>query len=170
MTNFNSTNVALTVAGGSGDNLISSGNVRTFEQVWLDSFTYTSVITTADTICIGIVPANRNIVGVEVMLPSTFAPTNTTINVGVSGSTAILISSSTAYIIGNLAATGSTLVLSNRVVMNNLAGFPYATTTGTVVVSGGVLTNSLTKVYLSLGVIAMSTPTAGTITTIIRYV
>lgn len=169
MTDYNSTNMTLHNSGSSGDNLIPEGYIRTVENIWLDSFNFTTVLTTADTVCIGLIPANRHITSVEIYLPNGFTPTNTTINVGVSGSTSLLISSSTAYVVGNLAATGSTLLVANKVTMNNVLGFPYITTYGTVVVSGGVLKKQMTRVYISLGVTAMTSPTAGTISSIIRY-
>ena len=36
MTNYQATNVALYVAGGSGDNLIPDGYVKAVEKIWLD--------------------------------------------------------------------------------------------------------------------------------------
>ena len=140
--------------------MIPQHNVKISEQCWLDTFVFntasTALLTTSDTICIGMVPPGRNITSIEVYLPNGFSPTNSTINVGVSGSASIFISSSTLYAIGNQAATGSTIGLFNKVTMNNILGFPYLTTQGTVVVSGGTFIRQMTKVYLSLGTANMT--------------
>lgn len=157
MTNFKAANLTKYVAGGTGDNIIQDGYIKAVEKIWLDSFTYTAVVTTADTIAIASIPKNKKITGVEIYLPVTFAPTNTTINVGISSSTALFVTSSTTYVVGNAAATGSTVMVNNKVTMNNPAGFQFITT----------LDQNL--IYLSLGVTAMTLPTAGTITSIVRY-
>lgn len=165
MVNYSATNVALYNLGGSGDNMIPDGYIRSTEKIWLDSYVYStasaSLLTTADTVNIGYIPANKKIVGCEVYLPATFLPTAATINVGPSYSTALLISSSTAYI-------GAS---QNVCRMNNPAGMGFVVTSSTSSVSGGTIQTFVnTAIYLSIGVSALTTPTAGTITTIIRYV
>ena len=174
MTNYNSANVTLINSNGSGDNMVPSGNIKVNEQIWFDTYTYstasTSLLTTSDTLCIAMIPANRTITSIEVYLPPTFAPTNSAINVGISGSTSLFVSSSTAYVIGNSSATGSTVGIFNKVTGNNIAGFPYVTTAGTVTVSGGVLVKNTTLIYLSLTAANITAPTAGSITTIVRYI
>ena len=73
MVNYTATNVALYNLGGSGDNLIPDGYVRTTEKVWMDYYTFSTasaaLLTTADTLLIGYIPANKKIVGCEVYLP-----------------------------------------------------------------------------------------------------
>lgn len=144
-------------AGGSGDNLIPDGYIKSIEKVWLDSFTFSTVLTTADSLVIAYIPKNKKITGVEVYLPATFAPSTSTINVGLTGNMSLFVTSSTAYIVGNLAATGSTLLVTNKVTMNNPLGM------------GFVITAEKTPIYLSIGVTAVTAPTAGTITTLVRY-
>lgn len=168
MVNYSATNVALYNLGGSGDNLIGDGYVKAVEKVWIDSYVFntasTALMTTADTLCIGIVPANKKIVGCEVVLPVTWAPTNCAINVGPSYSTSLLISNSTAYVGG----TNSTLIY-NKVSINNVLGQNFITTSSTSSVSGGtILTYTNHPIYLSLS-LALTAPTSGTIQTIIRY-
>jgi hypothetical protein len=169
MVNYVSSYSTLYNSGASGDNLIPDGYVRAVEKVWIDSYIFntasTALMTTSDTLVIGYIPANKKIVGVEVYLPTTWAPTNCAINVGPSYATAVLISNSTAYVGG----TNSTLVY-NVVRMNNQPGFAYVVTSGTTAVSGGViLTNVNTPIYLSLTGANLTTPTSGTLSTIIRY-
>jgi len=173
MVNYNATNVALYNLGGSGDNLIGDGYVRAVEKVWIDSYVFNTasaaLMTTADTLCIGIVPANKKIVGCEVILPITFAPTNCAINVGPSYSTSLLISNSTAYVVGGPASSGGTLTYLNKVSINNILGQNFVTTSSTSSVSGGtILTYTNHPIYLSLS-LALTAPTSGTIQTIIRY-
>lgn len=155
MPNFIASNLSRYQAISTSD-AIPDGYIKATEKVWLDSFTFTSVITTADTIAIAVLPVNKRITGVEVYLPATFAPTSCTISVGVTGSMSLLISSSTSYVVGNAAATGSTVMVNNKVTMNNLAGFQYVTTA------------TKRTIYLSLGV-ANTAPTAGTILTKVTY-
>ena len=168
MTNYNATQVTLYQAGGSGDNLIPDGYVRAVEKIWLDSFTWTAATcpSTSDTILIGYIPANKKIVGCEVYLPTTWAPTTTAINVGLSTSTGLLISNSTLYVGG----TSSTSV-HNMVKINNPSGFGYVVTSGTTATSGStsVLTGVNTPIYLTIGVASLTAPTGGTLTTILRY-
>lgn len=144
-------------AGGSADNQIPDGYIKSVERVWLDSFTFSTVITTADTLVIAYIPKNHKITAVEVYLPATFAPTTCTINVGISGSTSLFVTSSTVYVVGNQAATGSSIMINNKVTMNNPSGMGY------------VVTGATNAIILSLGVTAATAPTAGTITTIVRY-
>jgi len=170
MTSYNATNVALYVAGGSGDQLIADGYVRTVEKIWLDSFTWglTTSPSTSDTILIGYIPANKKITGCEVYLPATFAPSSCAINVGPSYSAALLISNSTGYISGAV-STGT--LYNYKVTMNNPSGMGFVCTSSTTATSGStsVLTYVNTPIYLTLGVASITAPTIGTITTILRY-
>jgi len=152
MANYNATQVTNYQAGGSGDNLIADGYVKAVEKIWLDSFTWglTTSPSTSDTILIGYIPANKKIVGVEVYVPVTFAPTTCAINVGLSTSTGLLISNSTAYIVGAV-STGTQNLCSVR--LNNPIGMGYV----------------VTPIYLTLGGASLTAPTIGTITTILRY-
>lgn len=160
MANYTASTVGLYNAGGSGDNLASNNTIKGIEKVWLDTFVTTAAVTTSDTICIGYVPANCRIVGVEVLLPITFAPTTAAINVGMSYSTACLISNSTAYV-------GAS---NNKATMNVNTGMGFNPTSSTSTVSGGtVILNAVQGVYLSLNA-ANATSTSATITSIIRYV
>jgi hypothetical protein len=143
MTAFKAANVTKYEAGGTGDNIISDGYIKTVEKIWMDSFTFTAVLTTADTIKIATIPANKKITSVEVFFPA-ITPTNSTINVGIVGDT--------DKFIDDAALTASPQVVR----MNNNDGMSYITTAST-------------DIYLSIGVAAVTAPTAGTIRTIVRY-
>ena len=173
-TNYNATNVTLYNAGGSGDNMISDGYIRAVEKIWLDSYVWTAsagLLGTSDTVCIGVIPANKKIVGCEVFYPATYAPATALINVstaaGTSGTLATLLISA-----GAISITAPTMgtVVYGKLTMNNQATMGFVTTQSTLSVSGGaavILAN--TYIYLSVLTTALTAPTAGTITTIIRY-
>lgn len=134
-----------------GAAIIPDGYINTVEKVWIDSFTFSAVLTTADTIQIATVPANKKITSVEVYIPTNFAPTTATINVGTSGEATKFINS--VFPISESSAAGAYLV--DGVARMN-EGFAYVTTAST-------------NILLSLGVVAATAPTAGTIKTIVRW-
>ncbi len=65
-------NVAVNVtkynAGGSGDNIIPDGFIKSVEKVWLDTFVFSSALTigTGMVIDIAVIPAGKKITGIEV--------------------------------------------------------------------------------------------------------
>lgn len=155
MTNFVAANTTKYDAGGSGDNYIADGYIKTVEKVWMDSFAFTAVLTTADTVKIASIPPGRKITDVMVTFPTALTPTTSTINVGITGDTDKFIAAAVP-----VAESGATGGQAARTVvrMNNTDGFQYVTTGSTT-----------TGIYLSIGVTAMIAPTAGTITTIVKY-
>ena len=172
MANYTASTVGLYNAGGSGDNLAQNNTIKGIEKIWLDSFAFntssTALMTTSDTLLIGFVPAGCRIVDVQAVLPSTWTPTTAAINIGMSYSTSILVSNSTDYFHIN---TSTTLVLSNKVVLNNVNGLGFNPTSTTTTVSGGTIVQQTVQgVYLSLIGANLTAPTSGTIATIIRYV
>lgn len=56
-------------AGGSGDNVISDGYIKSVEKVWIDSYKNTVILSSNDTIKIATVPANAKITDVIVYAP-----------------------------------------------------------------------------------------------------
>jgi len=80
-----SVNVTKYNAGGSGDNVIADGYIKAVEKVWLDSYTLTSNMTSTNTtIDIAVLPANKKITGIDVMVSSSASQTGGTISVGYS--------------------------------------------------------------------------------------
>jgi hypothetical protein len=153
MAAFKGDNVTKFEAGGTGDNIIPDGYIKTVEKVWMDSFTFSAVLSTADTLVIAKIPANKKITDVIVSFPTAIAPTTTTINVGISGDTDKFISA--AVPVAEAGAAGGQAART-LVRMNNTDGVQYVTT-------------AATDILLSLGVIAITAPTAGTIKTIVKY-
>lgn len=72
MSSLNAANVTKYDAGGSGDNIISDGYIKSVEKVWIDSYALTAGLSTATSICIGIVPANAKITEVVVYMPALY--------------------------------------------------------------------------------------------------
>ena len=142
MTDFKATNKTKFDAGGSGDNVVPDGYIKTVEKIWKDAFAFTAVLTSADTVNIGTIPKNKKVGLIEVYFPS-LTPTDCTIQVG------------TASEPGKFISSASTAGL--NVVRSNLdTGIDYVTT-------------AVTDIILSIGKKAITAPTAGTIKTIVRY-
>ena len=153
MSAFKSANVTKLDAGGSGDNYIEDGYVKTVEKIWMDSFSFTAVITTGDTITIARIPPGKKITSVEVFFPA-ITPTNSTIQVGITGNTSRFISSASVVALG---AAGALIAASAA--KSNITGAGSYVTTG----------STDTAIVMQIGVTAMTAPTAGTIYTIVRY-
>jgi hypothetical protein len=155
------TNVTKHTAGGSGDNVIADGYIKAVEKVWLDSYTiaFTNTNTTID---VAVIPANKKITGIDVMVYSSASQTGGTISVGYSTDSAVdtffgpanvtaAITLSTVSLFGgNLSGTLGTSLNS----VGKLGGF-QAVTSGTATTISVKLNNW--------------TMTTGTVKTIVRY-
>jgi hypothetical protein len=142
-------------AGGTGDNLIPDGFIKTVEKVWMDYYTFAAAIPSNATIDIAVIPQNKKITSIELFFPALStgaAATGTTISIGVRAGTT---------------ATGSTLFLS---AFEAAAGVYYAAAEGAEAATGlfSAMTGTTNRIYLQFGRIATTT-TAGTIKTIVRY-
>ena len=62
-------NVTKVRAGGSGDNIVADGFIKTVEKVWIDTYTCSAVIASTSSICIGKIPKGKKLVDVVVYLP-----------------------------------------------------------------------------------------------------
>lgn len=158
-------------AGGSGDNVIADGYIKTVEKVWLDSYTiaFTNTLTT---IQIAELPENKKITSIVVEILTTASQTSGTISIG--------------YVEDNtdiLATTGVSDFLAPFQLTHNL-------TRTTISLPGGML-NSVNYTGAGLTIVPMAfggfqavtggtqttigiklnnwTATSGTIKTIVRY-
>jgi len=68
-------------AGGSGDNIIEDGYIKTVEKVWIDTYTiaFTNTLTA---IAICEVPENKKIVSIDIEIYTSLTQTSGTISVG----------------------------------------------------------------------------------------
>lgn len=76
-------NVTKFDAGGSGDNYISDGYIKSVEKVWMDNYTLTDNVTGTNTsIALATLPTNKKITSIDIMIETTASQTNGTISVG----------------------------------------------------------------------------------------
>ena len=62
-------NVTKVRAGGSGDNIVADGFIKTVEKVWIDTYTASAVIPSTSSLCIGKIPKGKKLTDVIVHLP-----------------------------------------------------------------------------------------------------
>jgi len=161
MANVKAANITKFDNGGSGDNYIPDGYIKSVEKVWIDSYAIgTTNIGSDDTIKIGRVLKGKKITDVIVATPSLMsAASNTTIYIG-SGTTMAVDGGYLGALQPDGVAAGTYTFDSNKAQTSRLQGAYHATQPDKDVdlymkisVSGGVDTNV----------------TAGTIKTIIKY-
>lgn len=153
-------NVTKFKAGGSGDNVVADGYIRTVEKVWLDSYTigFTNTNTTID---LAVIPPNKKITGVEAIVQTSASQTSGTVSIGFSTDSAVDTLLGATTLTHNLTQTSISLPGGN--VQNNLnAGIGHSKLGGFQLVTGG------TQVTVSLK-LNNWTMTTGTVKSIVRY-
>jgi len=100
MSQLKSANVTKYDNGGSGDNYISNGLIKSVEKIWTDTYVLGSV-TTNDSICIARIPAYKQLIDVIVHMPVTSGG-STTSTVGLHLSNSPIVNSGTASNLGNM--------------------------------------------------------------------
>jgi len=164
-------NVTKFNAGGSGDNIIPDGYIKTVEKVWIDSYTFAQTGTNT-TIQIAVLPDNKKITSIQVEIASSASQTNGTVSIGYSVDNA-----------DDLAATGVSNFLAPVTLTHNLTrtsiSLPGGVLTGNVLAGGvaitagvlggfqGVTNGTQTTIAVKLNNWTMTT---GSIKTIVRYV
>ncbi len=68
-------------AGGSGDNIVADGYIRTVEKVWIDSYTMVETLTNT-TISLAVLPDNKKLTSVVVMIDTSASQTSGTVALG----------------------------------------------------------------------------------------
>jgi hypothetical protein len=151
-------NVTKYEAGGSGDNYISDGYIKSVVRQWTDTYTFAAALPANGTIDIAVLPANAKVWGVEVYWSVTLAATcmNTapTISIGYRAATATTTSDST--------------FLANAETCLSTTDVNFIQWGVTSKIGSGTVLSALSIIYLRIGRIA-TTATAGTITTIVYY-
>lgn len=152
-----SANVTKYDAGGSGDNVIPDGFIKSVEKVWVDSFTFSSASTIGSGMIVEIaqIPQGKKITSISVF-----------------GLAASLISATSTNAVSIGARYGSAAV-------TNATQFLAATTLGTATFNNGALsantglmtelTGASHRIFLMFTAASPSI-TAGTLYTIVRYV
>lgn len=158
-------NVAKVKAGGSGDNYVADGYIKTVEKVWIDSYTiaFTNTNTTVD---IAILDANKKITGITAYIYTTAAQSSGTVSIGFS-TDALAAGSHNAF----LAPT--TITHNKTVTTIELWGSGVATQNLTTAEMDGVLAGFQKVLEGTATTIALKlnnwTMTTGTVKTIVRY-
>ena len=67
-TTYKSANVTKAAAGGSGDNYIGDGIIKSVEKIWTDSYTSTADLSTACCIVLADLPTNKKVTSIEVTI------------------------------------------------------------------------------------------------------
>ena len=133
------TYVAKYTLGGSGDNVIPDGYIKTVEKVWIDSYTiaFTNTNTTID---IAKVPENKKITGITAVIITTAAQTSGTVSIGFSTDSAVDAFLAPTTITHNKTVTTINL-WGGGVLMQNLttAAIPGANTGKGAALIGGAL-------------------------------
>lgn len=79
----NAANLTKYNAGGSGDNVIPDGYIKAVEKVWIDNYTLTGAVTTTNvTIGIAVLPPNKKITSIVVMIDTSISQSNGTLSLG----------------------------------------------------------------------------------------
>lgn len=140
--------------GGSGDNVIADGHIKTVEKVWIDTYTYSAAATIGigTVIEVASIPAGKKITGIEVIgLDALSATSANTIQIGTkiaAGTThATLFLAATTF--GNAYQKGG-------YTLKATSNIPYELTGGT------------NRIFLMFAA-ANPSATVGTLTTIVRY-
>ena len=155
-------NVTKYNAGGSGDNIIADGYIKAVEKVWLDSYTiaFTGTKTTLD---IGILPDNKKLISVDIMIATTASQTNGTLSVGWSEDAAY------GTIMSPVTVTHNVTLSTIRLPAGGILGAATALTQEQTFKIGAFLevtTGTKTTIALQFNNWTM---TSGTVKTVIRY-
>jgi hypothetical protein len=140
MATLKAANVTKHDAGGSGDNYIADGYIKSVEKIWIDSYTAATISGTDNTINIAVLPDNKKVVGVEVNLSSVTSQTGGTIQIGHSGDLDAfftgVVSHNTTISCISLPNRGLVQTVGGGWILPNFNSMPHVTdgTTGTITI------------------------------------
>ena len=160
------TYVAKFNAGGSGDNIVPDGYIKTVEKVWLDTYTMDFTLTRA-TIDIAVIPPNKKITSIDIDILSTYSITTGTVAVGFSTDASIdSFLTETVIINGGVDLSRTTIHLPG-------AWHQKATTTSSTIAWGAIAgfqkVTGGTQTTISLRLDDWVIGSVGTIRTAVRY-
>lgn len=149
-------------AGGSGDNVVPDGYIKTVEKVWLDSYTFSQTGTNT-TIDIAVIPNNKKIVGIDLYIYSTASQTSGTVSIGFSTDAAVATFLAPTTLTHNLTVTTVSLWGGGGVQGQNLnTAERFGTLNGFQFVTAGTQTTISVKLN-------NWTSSSGTLKSIVRY-
>ena len=158
MAAYISANLTKYNAGGTGDNIIGDGYIKTVEKIWMDSYAGTAAIGSASTLDIAVLPNNKKVTGIDIYFPAALSGTaatgtGTTISIGIRNAAGV--TNSTLFL-----SAGECLTATKTLSANAVAGIQYVTSAGPSVI------------YLLFGRLATTvtgSTTAPLIKSIVRY-
>lgn len=157
MATIKSANVTKYDNGGSGDNCVADGYIKTVEKVWIDTYSITGAIATTSSLCIARVPANKKVTDVVVHMPVVSAgATASTLYCGTGATT------STSQYFGALKPEGSVQGV-NTFTSNTACTLRLSVAADKL----GVALPADTGIFLMVN--PATVVTGGTIRTIVRY-
>ena len=154
MATVNAANITKYLAGGSGDNCIADGYIKSVEKVWLDTYAMSTALATTSSIRIGRVPKNKKITSIEVHLPVLSAAATTSTIYCCTGATTGLVT-----YFGILKSGGS----------NVTDAVATATISSVCLVHSEMISPLAADTDIYIMINPATTITAGTIKSIIRY-
>ena len=161
-------NVTKFAAGGSGDNVIPDGYIKTVEKIWMDSYTiaFTNTNTTID---IAVLPVNKKITSVDVEIYTTTSQTSGTVSIGFNTDASVDTLLAASTLTHNNTRTSISLpggLVSSAIVLT--------TTASTITLFPGVLAGFQKATSGTQNTVAIKlnnwTMTTGTVKTVVRYV
>ena len=170
MSSVGAANVVKYDAGGSGDNVIADGYIKTVEKVWIDSYTI-AFTDTNTTIKIARLPENKKITSIVVNILTTVSQTSGTVSVGysVDATDDLLATGVTNFMAGTTFTNDRT---QNSIVLpggSAPGGTPTSVSLAFQAVSAGfqgITAGTQTTIAVKLNNWTM---TSGTVKTIVRY-
>jgi hypothetical protein len=126
-------NVTKYDAGGTGDNIIADGFIKTVEKVWIDSYAGTAAIPSGTVIDIAVIPENKKITGIDLYFPAAISGnaatgTGTTMSLGYRNAAGT--TSATLFL-----NAGECLTATKKLSADAVAGINYITAGGTNVIT-----------------------------------
>jgi len=163
MSQLKSANVTKYDNGGSGDNYIGNGLIKSVEKIWTDTYVLGSV-TTNDSICIARIPANKQLIDVIVHMPATSGGV-TTATVALQLSNTPVTNSGTASNLGNMkvlsGGVNETILATGTSCTLQLGPSGFLSTTGTTELGLWLIKNDSGGATIGT--------TGGTLKTVVRY-
>lgn len=148
-------NVTKFDAGGTGDNIIADGFIKTVEKVWIDTFTYSSASTVGTGLVVDIakIPDNKKITSIQVYGIGSLSATSTNaISIGTRLTTPA-VTNATLFLAATTYGTSSYNFFKQLHADSGLA----------TALTGG--TNTIFLLFTA----ASPSITGGTITTVVKY-
>lgn len=166
----NAANLTKYFAGGSGDNVISDGYIKTVEKVWIDSYTiaFTNTLTA---IAIAELPENKKITSIHVEIITTASQTSGTVSVGyIQDTTDILATGGVADFLAPLTITHNNTRTSIALPGGTIPGSTATSSSIAIVMVGDGYQNVTAGTNTTIGIKLNNwTATTGTIKTVVRY-